>query len=71
MAPLGRATRSVLPGFHVLFASAWMGGVAALILVSVGRALGFSVVQAALLVFMLFLSTIKPFAKRGGGGRSA
>ena len=165
MAPLGRTARSLLLGFHVLFAAAWMGGVAALILVSVvgrrpaggealalardalqwidwvviipsclgslatgllfavltpwgffrytwitvkwvltvamilfgifflgpwvdgtarlaeergaaalgdavyrtaaGRVVVFSVVQAALLVFMLFLSTLKPFGKRG------
>lgn len=164
MAPLGRTARSVLLGFHILFAAAWMGGVAALILVSLvgrrpeggealalaraslqwidwviiipaclgslatgllfsmgtpwgffrytwitikwlltvamilfgvfflgpwvdgtahlaaergaaalvdasyrataGRILGFSVLQATLLVFMLFLSTLKPFGKR-------
>lgn len=165
-AQLGRTARSVLLGFHVLFASAWMGGVAALLLVSLvgrrpeggealalaraslqwidwviiipsclgslgtgllfswltpwgffrwtwitikwlltvamilfgifflgpwvdgtahlaaergaaalvdpayrgpaGRIVAFSVLQAALLVFMLFLSTLKPFGKRGG-----
>jgi hypothetical protein len=168
MKPLGRTPRNVLLGFHVLFASFWMGGVAALVLVSILgarphhadaltlarralqwldwtiiipsclgslatgalfslltpwgffkhtwitikwiltvamilfgvfflgpwvdgtarlagerglvalddslysvtalRILGFSVVQIALLVFMLFLSTLKPFGKRGAKG---
>jgi hypothetical protein len=36
--PLGRTARNALLGLHVLFASTWIGGVAALILVSlVGR----------------------------------
>lgn len=37
--PLGRTARNALLGLHVLFASTWIGGVAALLLVSlVGRA---------------------------------
>jgi len=35
MRPLGRTARSLLLGFHILFASAWIGGVAALLLVSI------------------------------------
>lgn len=34
MKPLGRGARSALLGFHILFAAAWLGGVAALLLVS-------------------------------------
>jgi uncharacterized membrane protein len=35
MATLGRTARSILLGFHILCAATWMGGVAALLLVSV------------------------------------
>jgi hypothetical protein len=34
MKQLGRGARSTLLGFHIVFASAWLGGVAALLLVS-------------------------------------
>jgi len=35
MRPLGRTSRQVLLGFHILCASAWTGGVGALLLISI------------------------------------